>query len=58
VIDIGANGREGDAGIFASSQFAMDLENGSLGIPHPSPLVYSDVKLPHVFVMVYIFLNI
>lgn len=39
VIDIGTYGREGDAGIFASSQFAMDLENGSLGIPHPSPLV-------------------
>ncbi|KZS20556.1 Uncharacterized protein APZ42_012721 [Daphnia magna] len=29
----------------------MDLENGSLGIPHPSPLVYSDVISTHVFVM-------
>ncbi|KAI9556056.1 hypothetical protein GHT06_018623 [Daphnia sinensis] len=51
VIDIGAYGREGDAGIFASSQFAMVLENGSLGIPHPSLLVYSDVISTHVFVM-------
>ena len=58
VVDIGAYGREGDASIFASSQFAIALENGSLGIPPPCPLVYSDVKVPHVFVMVYIFLNI
>jgi hypothetical protein len=58
VVDIGAYGREGDASIFASSQFSMKLENGSLRIPPPCPLVYSDVIVPHVFVMVYIFLNI
>jgi hypothetical protein len=32
-IDIGAYGREGDASIFASSQFAEDLDNCCLGIP-------------------------
>lgn len=51
-VDIGAYGREGDASIFALSQFAKYLENGSLGIPGPSKLVYSDSLSPYVFVMV------
>jgi hypothetical protein len=51
-VDIGAYGREGDASIFASSQFAKYLDNGCLGIPGQSTLVYSDSLSPYVFVMV------
>jgi hypothetical protein len=51
-IDIGAYGREGDASIFASSQFAEDLDNGCLGIQELSTLIYFSNLSPYVFVMV------
>ncbi|XP_045028175.1 protein ANTAGONIST OF LIKE HETEROCHROMATIN PROTEIN 1-like isoform X4 [Daphnia magna] len=46
-VDIGAYGREGDASIFASSQFSKYLDNGCLGIPGPSKLVCLFPRMMH-----------
>ncbi len=48
--DLGALGREGDRGIFASSQLYHRLENEQLGIPPPRQLPCSDKTLPYVIV--------
>ena len=44
-VDVGAYGRENDAGIFAQSSFAKRLEEGSLKLPSAD-----DGELPYVFV--------
>lgn len=56
MIDVGAAGREGDAGIFATSKFENLLSNFEQGIlpnlelPVPSQLPCSRRVMPYVFV--------
>ena len=56
VIDVGAPGREGDAGVFGSSVFAQYLENQERGVfpnlnlPGPDQMPFSEAVLPYVFV--------
>ena len=50
VVDVGANGRSCDAGVFGNSAMATALENGSLGIPEDRPLPGRIKKMPFVIV--------
>lgn len=50
VIDIGAHGREGDAGIFQTSTLRNALLDRSLDLPGHKVLPGSDRVLPHVIV--------
>ena len=56
MIDVGAAGREGDAGIFATSKFENLLSNSEQGIqpnlelPEPSQLPCSRRVMPYMFV--------
>ncbi len=50
VIDVGAKGREGDAGVFSSSTLNDAIEFRSLGIPSPERLPGSERVLPYVIV--------
>ena len=38
IVDVGANGRSCDAGIFGNSAMSTTPENGTLGIPEDRPL--------------------
>lgn len=51
-VDIGAYGRNSDAGIYADSNLGRKLEEGSMGIPPPAELPGAPElgKLPHVIV--------
>lgn len=49
-VDIGAYGREGDAGVFMRSEFGKRINNGTFNIPPPKPLPGTNVVLPHVIV--------
>jgi len=55
-VDIGAPGRESDAGIYAASNFSTWITNARTGtIPHlnfppPSPMPFSHRVLPYVIV--------
>lgn len=49
VVDVGSYGKEGDAGIFAKSQFARLVQNESI-FPPPRHLPGSNIMLPHVIV--------
>lgn len=47
-IDVGAYGREGDAGIFMRSNMGRAIAAGQFGIPEPAAVGQSEVVLPHV----------
>lgn len=49
-IDVGALGREGDRGIFATSILAELLENNDLNLPGPEEMPFSKKVLPYVIV--------
>lgn len=49
LVDVGAYGREGGRNVFATSHIAHCLKNGSLGLPNPCRLPYSDKGTPHYF---------
>lgn len=49
-VDIGAYGRDSDAGVFSRSSFGSQLIQGKLPLPPPSPLPGSEVLTPRVFV--------
>ena len=49
-ISVGSAGRESDGGIFARSDLAAKLRDGTLELPPPKALPGSDVTLPHVIV--------
>ena len=51
VVDVGAKGKEGDAGVFATSALKEDLESGTLNIPPPARLPDSQSEpVPHCLV--------
>ena len=49
-VDVGANGRISDGGVWANCSLSRLLEEGRLAIPTPSTPPNSDRKLPYVFV--------
>ena len=49
-IDIGAFGRESDAGVFVRTEFGAQLIQGQLPLPPHAPLPGTDVLTPPVFV--------
>lgn len=50
IADIGAPGRQSDAGSFKASEIGKRLMNNDLNLPLPEPLVPDRVSLPYVFV--------
>lgn len=50
IVDIGAYGRNSDAGIYASSDLGQQLERGTLNVPEDRPLPASDKPMPFVLV--------
>lgn len=49
-VDIGAYGREGDAGVFMRSDMGKRIKNGTFSIPPPKNLPNTNIELPHVIV--------
>ncbi|KAK6172139.1 hypothetical protein SNE40_015867 [Patella caerulea] len=49
-VDVGANGRAGDAGVYASSHLSQALENNSLNVPEPKCLPGRQELVPSVVV--------
>ncbi|XP_072159792.1 uncharacterized protein [Bemisia tabaci] len=49
-VDVGSYGRNSDGGIFRSSSLGKSLANGTLNIPPPKALPYSEVTVPMVIV--------
>jgi hypothetical protein len=49
-MDMGAYGKQSDAGVFQCSALYCSLETESLKLPEDTVLPHSDVTLPHVFV--------
>ncbi|XP_048238779.1 uncharacterized protein LOC125376958 isoform X2 [Haliotis rufescens] len=47
-VDVGANGRAGDAGIFANSDLLRCIEANTVNIPSPKPLPGRQEDTPHV----------
>lgn len=50
LVDVGANGRASDAGLFSRMSFFSKLKEKKLHIPDPEPLPGSNTKMPFVFV--------
>ncbi|XP_064479041.1 uncharacterized protein LOC135392252 [Ornithodoros turicata] len=50
LIDVGAEGRQSDSGVFKASPIGHHLESGTLGIPGIKKLPNSDLLVPHVFI--------
>lgn len=50
MIDVGANGRVSDGGVFSNTKFYQKLKENKLKIPEPDYLPRSNIKLPFVFV--------
>jgi len=46
-VDVGANGSTSDCAVYNQSQFKAELENGTLGLPPPTPLPGDDTPIPH-----------
>lgn len=49
-VDVGAYGREGDAGVFMRSKMGQQIENNTFHIPPPKVLPGTNVELPHIIV--------
>lgn len=50
IVDIGAEGRRSDGGIFQESELGYRLENNDLNLPEPKSLIENGPKLPFVIV--------
>lgn len=50
LVEIGAEGRQSDGGIFAKSKFGQLCERGEINIPQPSAVEPNGPILPYVFV--------
>lgn len=49
-VDVGANGRVSDGGVFSNMAFYKKLVQKDLCIPEPDSLPSTNVKMPYVFV--------
>jgi hypothetical protein len=49
-VNVGAQGRISDAGVFSKCSFAKALEENQLNFPEPSPLPGSDLTMPFMLV--------
>lgn len=49
-IDVGCNGRVSDGGVFGKCTFQHALDNESLGLPPPQPLLGRVLNVPYLFV--------
>lgn len=50
VVDIGANGRQSDGGVFSRSVMGHRFEEGSMGVPPPTKITGTQTILPYVLV--------
>ena len=50
MIDVGAEGKQSDGGIFSSSTFGQHLEKGTLNLPEPTALPNSNKAAPYALV--------
>ncbi|XP_044005921.1 putative nuclease HARBI1 [Aphidius gifuensis] len=50
LVDIGANGRQSDGGVFSRSIMGRRFENGSMGVPPPAAVTGTQTILPYVLV--------
>ncbi|XP_008180145.1 uncharacterized protein LOC103311933 [Acyrthosiphon pisum] len=50
MVDVGANGRISDGGVFSNTEFCKRLVKNELCIPQPDNLPNSEIKLPYVLV--------
>lgn len=50
IVDIGAEGRRSDGGIFQESELGHRIENNALDLPEPKSIVENGPKLPYVIV--------
>lgn len=50
LLDIGAEGRQSDGGIFACSNFGKRFERNQMDLPQPRPIKASESALPYVLV--------
>lgn len=50
MVDVGANGRVSDGGVFSNSRFFKKLENEDLNLPSPRPVIPGQEPLPYVIV--------
>ncbi|XP_071580640.1 uncharacterized protein [Temnothorax nylanderi] len=50
LVDIGAEGRQSDGGIFANSKFGQRFERNKINLPQPSKIEPSGPPLPYVLV--------
>lgn len=50
LVDIGAEGRQSDGGIFANSKFGQRFERNEINLPQPSEIEPSGPLLPYVLV--------
>lgn len=50
LIDVGAEGRQSDSGVFKASAIGHHLESGTLRLPGVSALPGTDITVPQVFI--------
>ncbi|CAH1990330.1 unnamed protein product [Acanthoscelides obtectus] len=55
MVDVGANGRVSDGGVFSNTAFCKKLVEKDLCIPEPENLTSTNIKLPYVFVGMMLF---
>lgn len=48
--DVGVNGRVSDGGVIYVTEFGRRLEEGTLNLPEPEPIVHNGRNMPYVFV--------
>lgn len=49
MVDVGANGRISDGGVFKNTKFFKKMEKGEINLPEPQP-VLGETPIPYVFV--------
>lgn len=50
IVDIGAEGRQSDGGVFGRSEIGIGLENNNMNLPEPTEVEVNGPKLPYVLV--------
>jgi hypothetical protein len=49
-VDVGTNGRVGDAGVWAKCSLRSALESNSIHLPEPRAIPFTTIKMPFVIV--------